>query len=251
MGLLTALGLFTIAPVRARPELTAADARRAMVWFPVVGAGLGTLAGLPLVAVDAAAPHAVTLGAVLAVGLLAVLTRGLHLDGLADTADGLGSRAPAERALSIMRQSDIGPFGVVTLVVVLLLDVTALASLPHGAWGGCAALAVAALTGRLAALHATAAAPARPDGFGALVHGAADRTAAAVLTVVALAAGGVLAASVGALWWWWPLTQVVALLVAAGVRRHTGRRFGGTTGDVYGALIEIATTVTLVGACLR
>ena len=58
---------------------------------------------------------------------LALLTRGLHLDGLADLADGLGSGQPAATALDIMRRSDIGPFGTVTLVLVLLTQVAALA----------------------------------------------------------------------------------------------------------------------------
>lgn len=248
--MITALGLFSIVPVPARP-LAECDARRAMRWLPLVGLALGAVAGLPLVAIAAGAPHATLLGAVLAVGALALLTRGLHLDGLADTADGLGSRAPAARALDIMRQSDIGPFGVVTLVLVLLADVASLAGLGGGAWTGCAALAVAAATGRVAALQATSAPPARPDGFGALVRGAATPPLQAVAVVAVLVVGGLLGTAVDATWWRWPLAQAVALAVAFALRRHTTRRFGGTTGDVYGAVIETATAVTLAGMCLR
>lgn len=250
MSLSASLGMFTVVPVPVR-DLSPADARGALRWFPLVGAALGAVAALPLVATAAWSPHAVPVAAVVAIGLLAALTRGLHLDGLADTVDGLGSRAPAERALAIMRQSDIGPFGVVAIVVVVLTDAAALAVMPHGAWTGCAALAVAAATGRLAVVHASAAAPARPDGFGALVHDAVRPWLAGVLTLVALSAGGLLAGAAGALWWWWPLVQTVALATAFGVRRHTSRRFGGTTGDVYGAVVEIATALTLVGMCLR
>ncbi|GAB2473894.1 adenosylcobinamide-GDP ribazoletransferase [Jatrophihabitans fulvus] len=247
--MITALGMFSIVPVPARTWADG-DGRRALRWLPVVGLALGAVAGLPLTAVAAATPHATLLGAVLAVAALALLTRGLHLDGLADTADGLGSRAPAARALEIMRQSDIGPFGVVTLVLVLLADVASLATL-DGVWTGCAALAVAAATGRVAALQATSAPPARPDGFGALVRGAAAPPLQAVAAGAVLVVGGLLAVAVDAGWWRWPLAQLVALVVAFALRWHTTRRFGGTTGDVYGAVIETATAVTLAGMCLR
>lgn len=245
-----ALGLFTIVPVRSH-DLGADGARRAVPWLPLIGAGLGAAAALPLVAIEHWAPHATVVGAVLTVALLAALTRGLHLDGLADTADGLGSRAPADRALAIMKQSDVGPFGVITLVVVLLADVFALASVPHGPWAGCAALAVAAATGRLAVVLATGAPTARPDGFGALVRGTVSTITATALTTAVLATGGLLAYVAGAPLWWWPLWQAVALAGAWALRVHTTRRFGGTTGDVFGALVETATAITLVGLCLR
>src|SRR5213080_4777965 len=127
-GLRRALALFTVLPVGHPSDLDRAEAVAALRWFPLLGASLGAVAGLPAVAVLHRAPHAQLLGAVLSVLLLALLTRGLHLDGLADTLDGLGSRAPAESALEIMRRSDVGPFGVIAIVSVLLIDVAALAS---------------------------------------------------------------------------------------------------------------------------
>ncbi|MYV40156.1 adenosylcobinamide-GDP ribazoletransferase, partial [Streptomyces sp. SID1328] len=74
------------------------------------------------------------LAAVASAAVPAALTRGLHLDGLADTADGLGSGKPAEQALAIMKRSDIGPFGVLTLVLTLLAQVAALAGLYGDSW---------------------------------------------------------------------------------------------------------------------
>ena len=105
-----------------------------------IGAGLGWWASSPLVA------------AIGGVATLAAVTRGLHLDGLADTADGLGSAMPAADALRIMKASDIGPFGVITLVLALLGQVLLLASAwgRHGAWYGACAIAVACVVGRLA-----------------------------------------------------------------------------------------------------
>ncbi len=110
------------------------------------------------------------LGATLAIGVLALLTGGLHLDGLADTADGLGSRRPRDEALAIMRRSDIGPFGVVALLFAVGVQVTGLAAVQPG-WPGAAALAVAVVTGRVAVVLAAGSPAARPDGFGALVAG--------------------------------------------------------------------------------
>ncbi len=97
------------------------------------------------------APHATCSGPCSPSPSLALLTRCLHLDGLADTADGLGSGAPAARALEIMRKSDIGPFGVVTLIFVLGADVAALGCLQGGPWTPVGVLAIAAATGRVAA----------------------------------------------------------------------------------------------------
>ena len=85
----------------------------------------------------------------LAVAVLALLTRGLHLDGLADTADGLGPLRGRERALQVMRQSDVGPFGVVTLVLTLLLQIACLAALLRQD-GGWLALWTAVVVARLA-----------------------------------------------------------------------------------------------------
>ncbi|NEA02421.1 adenosylcobinamide-GDP ribazoletransferase, partial [Streptomyces sp. SID10116] len=77
--------------------------------------------------------------------------RGLHLDGLADTADGLGSAKPADDALRIMKQSDIGPFGVITLLFVLLAQVAVLFQLYEASWArGAFAAVVSATAARLA-----------------------------------------------------------------------------------------------------
>jgi adenosylcobinamide-GDP ribazoletransferase len=192
------------------------------------------------------------IAALLGVATLAVLTRGLHLDGLADTADGLGSRASAERALEIMRRSDIGPFGVVTVVFIIGLDVAAVAQLTGNQWHACAALATAAATGRLAVVHAAlrGVPSARPTGFGAIVAGSVATPAALVEMGGVLGFGAAMAGLCDESVWKWVLAQGAALAVAYAVRLHTTRRFGGVTGDVFGALVEIATATTLVGIAL-
>ncbi len=130
-----------------------------------------------------------------AVGTAAVpaaLTRGLHLDGLADTADGLGSGKPAEDALRIMKQSDIGPFGVITLLFALLAQVAALGELYAQSWGhGVLAAVTAAVTARCALTLAsrTGVPAARPEGLGAAVAGTVP--AGAALLCAALVDGPV------------------------------------------------------------
>jgi adenosylcobinamide-GDP ribazoletransferase len=182
-----------------------------------------------------------------AVTVLGLLSGGLHLDGLADTIDGLGSRRPRQEALDIMRRSDTGPMGIAALLLVVLMQITALAAVSPG-WLGAAALITAVITSRVAVLLAAHAPAARPEGFGALLAGAATRraqvTAAVVLagavTVAGTAAGGPLLAARG-------MASVAAALgVAAGLRRVAVGRLGGLTGDVFGAMIELSAAVFLL-----
>ena len=248
------LGLFTIVPVRAAAAagLAPGDGVGALLWLPVLGAALGAVAGLPDVAVRQWAPHAGPLGAVLSVAALAIMTRCLHLDGLADTADGLASRASAERALEIMRRSDIGPFGVVAIVFTVLVDVVALSVVPGGPWTPVPILAVAAATGRVAAVQAAmrGVPAARSSGFGALVAGGVPAGAVAAWTVAVLMVGTVLAESARVPVIWLVVMQCCALAAGWLLRAHVVRRIGGTTGDVFGALVEVVTAVALVGMVL-
>ena len=163
-----AISTFTIAPV-GRVDIRERDGGLLLCWLVVIGGALGVVGGLVFVGVLSINDRAGLLAAVLAVGALALLTRGLHLDGLADTADGLGSRAPAERALEIMRRSDVGPFGVISVVLALGVDIAAVATYSDHRWHGLAVLVVATTTGRLAVAHGalTSVPAARPGGFGA------------------------------------------------------------------------------------
>lgn len=243
------LGLLTIIPVGAINAVDRRAARTAMLLAPLVGLLLGVIAAAVLVGVRALVPS--TLGALLAAALavaaLAYLTRALHLDGLADTADALGSGRRGDAALEIARRGDVGPFGVVTLVLMLLVQVTALAVASDAGWAALA-IVVAVVTGRVAALLAcTRGIPAaRPEGLGALVAGTVPRTAALAWVVLVVAG----AAAAGA--WMTGHAWVAVLGVGAGlvlgttlVARSVGR-LGGITGDVIGAAVEAATTTVLV-----
>ncbi len=248
------IGLLTVIPVGDIGVVDRRLARSAMLLAPVVGLVLGALGALVLIAVHALVPT--TLGALLAAALaiatLAYLTRALHLDGLADTADALGSGRRGEAALEIARRGDVGPFGVVTLVFVLLVQVAALAVASDAGWGA-PALILAVVTGRVAAVLACTRGipPARPDGLGALVAGTIPRIASAAWVVVmvigAFGVGMWLAAS-GA--WALPLAVVVGLALALAIVARCVRRLGGITGDVLGASVEVAATAALVALAL-
>ncbi|GGT01833.1 MULTISPECIES: adenosylcobinamide-GDP ribazoletransferase [Streptomyces] len=239
-GLRFAFGTLTVLPVRVH-RWDREAARGGMLCAPLAGLVVGgCAAGLGLLLLLLGAGP--LLAAVASVAVPAALTRGLHLDGLADTADGLGSGKPAEDALRIMKQSDIGPFGVLTLVLVLLAQAAVLAQLYDGSWARGAVAAVAsAVTGRLAlTLAARAGVPAaRPEGLGAAVAGAVP-TAAALGTGIGVVA---VAGAAGA-------HAAVAVAAGAGgaevLLRVCVRRFGGVTGDVFGAVAETAATVSLV-----
>jgi adenosylcobinamide-GDP ribazoletransferase len=248
-GLRLAISLLTVLPVRAG-RVDRETARWAMTLAPVAGLLVGLVAAVVL-AVSGWLGFGSLLGAALAAAAMALLTRGLHLDGLADLADGLGSGKPAAEALAIMKKSDIGPFGVIALVLTLAVQITAIAEAPV------AGVVVAAMTGRLAVTWAcrSRVRAARPEGLGALVAGTVgplDAIAATVVTAVvaALAAltgpgGGAHDAVLGA------VAVLAGLAASVALLRHAVRRLGGVTGDVLGALVETAVTAALLMMSLR
>ncbi len=236
-GLRLALTTFTIWPSRPA-RIDRETAGLAMLWCPFVGIGLAVTASIVL---ETKRIVPTPLACVLAVITLALMTRGLHLDGLADTVDGLASRKPAPRALDIMSEGPIGALGAAALALCLLVDVLALDA-SAAAGRGFETLLVSIVTGRVAMVWACVPGvpPARPDGMGALVARTVPRAAAASWTV-ALVIGAFLFGEVRGV-----AAVLVALAVALGVRVHAGRRLGGITGDVLGALCEIATAATLI-----
>ena len=216
--------------------------------LPVVGVTLGLFAaGTVWAGRWAFGPHSF-LAAVMAVAALLLLTRGLHLDGLADTADGLGCYGSPDRALSVMREGTVGPFGVAAVVVVIMTEAGALSAMSPG-WSGAAAVVTAVTAGRVAAvLTCQRGFPAaRGSSLGARVAESQTLSALAGWTVVA----AMLSVPATPRPWQGPVVVVFALATTAVAVRHCVRRFGGVTGDVMGAAIELTNALTLVGLSIR
>jgi len=247
------MSLFTTIPAGVSGMLDDEVAAKAILWLPGIGLLLGAIGGGVLLAVgtlNTTGPGRL-LGAALAVAVIAVLTGGLHLDGLADTADGLGSRRPADAALEIMRRSDIGPMGVGALVLVLLIQVAAVAAVPRLPLA-VAALALAEVTGRVSVVVATSSPAARPGGFGALVAGrttGAERALTAGVLACAVAAAG-LTAGGPALAVLGLAATLAGLLAGWLLQRAARRRLGGMTGDVFVRFHEMS-EISRRGFCAR
>jgi adenosylcobinamide-GDP ribazoletransferase len=234
-----ALAFLTIAPL-GRFALSERDVALGVVAFPLVGALVGT--GVALVGLALDDVLTAFLAAAVAVAFEAGLTGGIHLDGLADTADGLGART-RERALAVMREGSIGAFGASALALDLLLKTGAVAAL-LAEEDAVLALASAYALGRAAPLALAWALPsARPaDGSGRIL----TELSPSFLLIGGLVLAGVLA---GALAGFLALALVGGALVATLVVGAVATwRLGGTTGDVLGASIELATTGSLLAA---
>jgi adenosylcobinamide-GDP ribazoletransferase len=245
-GPLESAALLTVLPV---PAAAARSTRGVLPWAPLVGLVLGGgAAGAGVLGARFVSPLT---GAVLAVGVLALLTRGLHLDGLADTADGLGPIRARERALQVMRQGDVGPFGVTALVLVLLLQAATAAALLARP-GGWLAVWTAVVVARLAMTRTGLPGVATAEGS-SLGRAVAGTVSAGWFTgwLVVVAAGAATAA--GAVGGQRLLIAVLAGLVAGLLgaellRWRATARLGGVTGDVMGAMGETAAAMVLLVA---
>lgn len=220
------------------------DLGRAVVWFPVVGAGLGLCgAGIAYAANEAAVPPMLT--ALLLVSLGAWSTGAIHLDGLADTADGFGGGRSRDAVLRIMRDPRLGSFGALALILVVSMKAAALAVLvERGTYAAVLTTAPALARGTVAPLGFWLPYARPGGGLGEAIARKTTKVAVALTTaaavVIALAALG--AAGVAAL--------VAAGVVTLGVGAAARRRIGGVTGDVFGACIELTEVAVLAAGVL-
>jgi adenosylcobinamide-GDP ribazoletransferase len=233
-----AIAFLTRVPLPARLEAGAREVGRAMLFFPAVGAALGALLAAAGLGLSRALP--LPLAAVLVVALGTAATGALHLDGLADTADGLGGGRDAEHALRIMRDHAVGTYGAAALALALLVKAAAIAAL-LGRPGAAAWLPVAGALSRWVIVPVARFAPsARPDGLGASVAAHVGPLEVVGATVLALGLTIGLTGVRGVAAW---ATVAVAGAALAEVCR---RRIGGMTGDTLGATGELAEALVLV-----
>jgi len=237
-----ALTFLTIFPWPRRAPAGPRDLALSMLWFPGVGALLGLVVWGALEGLLQIFPAPVA--AALTLGLLVAATRGLHLDGLADTADGVLGGATPEARLRIMKDSRVGAFGVMALVLVLLLKYTLFSVWAEGGMGPELLLFTAGSRWGMVLL-AFISPYARPEGgLGRAMTAGVTLPVAAGATASAL----VLAVLVSGL-------SGVLLLVGAGLvvwlmSLYFRRVLGGVTGDVLGAANEVLEVLLLAGGFL-
>jgi adenosylcobinamide-GDP ribazoletransferase len=223
--------LLTRLPVRPRTVVDD-DLRAAVALFPAVGVVVAATA----IAVRAATGPLVGPGAatVLAIAATIVVTGAFHEDGLADSADGLWGGSSPEQRIAIMRDSRLGTYGATALFLSLALRWSLLAPLPLGRFA--AAELSAHVLGRAAGVVLAASLPpvGGGEGLGAKVIGPIGTG-----TAVVVGGTGAAAAVVGGGRWWWILFGLLGLAVWV-VRSTARRRLGGLTGDLLGAVTQLA-----------
>lgn len=234
--LLLAVQFLTRIPVPSLQAITPRDTGRSLLFYPLVGLLLGALL---LVAGQLLHDASPLLRAVLLVAVWVVLTGALHLDGLADMADGwIGGHGDRERTLAIMKDPYCGPMGVTALLLLLLLKVAALEQV---AGSEPALLIIAPLLGRTILVLLFLTTPyVRAGGLGEVLARELPRPAAWLAVVAVLLGVAVVR---------WELVLAVLLLFFL-FRMALMARLGGTTGDTAGGLLEIGETTVLLCAAL-
>ncbi len=241
-GLLAALRFLTVLPLPGKVGTSAAELAGSAPWFPVVGLLIGAAAAGFAEGVYLGAPPLVA--AVLVVIALGAVSKGLHLDGLADSADGLLSSRNRERMLEIMKDSHLGTMGVLALLAVLGLKVAALASLPpERVWVAALLMPVA---GRSTMTMLMGLLPyARPEGGlgGLFPLGRSPWLALGALGAL-LVVGGAVGREMGL------AVAVVAAALALLFGARVQRALGGMTGDTLGATCELGELAAVLTVAL-
>jgi adenosylcobinamide-GDP ribazoletransferase len=229
-GLVVAARYLTIVPIPGPRRSRAAALGRSAPWFPVIGLGIGVVLAVADRATQVIFP--LLLAGLLTVTIWKLLTGGLHLDGLADCLDGLGGR-DAEHRLAIMRDSRIGAFGALGLILLLLLEIAALTEMPSGVRAR-ALLVVPTVARATPPLLARLFSPAKQDGQGAAFGAGVGVLAAPIALSVALVVASAALRGLGI------VVLIVSVVSALVLTRFFAMRVSGITGDVLGAAIEIA-----------
>jgi len=249
-GVKLAFGTLTTIPVPTPARIDRQVAGRAMALAPLTQLPLvGVLLLWGWVVREAPVPPLVAAATTLVAVTLA--TRGMHLDGLADTADGLSASYDRAKALDVMRRGNIGPSGVAAVVLVLLVDAAALASLLATGRGIVLVCLSVVASRQLLAWACCAGVPsAREEGLGATVAGTVQPAMVGLGFILLLGVSALATQESGSTWWTGPVAMGSAAMGGVAVIRRATRRFGGITGDVLGAVIEVSLAVSLTASTL-
>jgi adenosylcobinamide-GDP ribazoletransferase len=245
-GVRLAFSWLTVLPVRGPETVDRGAAARAIRVAPVVGVLLGVGAAAVMWVLTTAGMGG-TLAGFVTVALLALATRGMHLDGLADTMDGLGCYGPPERAREVMKSGGVGAFGAAALVFAVAIQGLSFGALADaGRWP---AIVLAVAAGRVAVVLAcmlpVEAAPG--SGFGVLV---ANTQPVPIALAWAIPLLGLAALAIPPYYSLGPIAVAAGLIAALAAARHCVRRFGGLNGDILGAALELTVTLTAAIATL-
>ncbi len=241
--LLRALGLLTILPIRPQWN-EGVQPGRAMAWYPLVGAAIGGIVAAVMLALDRSGvwDRAPLLSAALTLAAWVIPTGALHLDGWADCCDALFVPVDRARRLEIMKDPRLGSFGGVGLILLIVIKLGAVSA----SAGSPAVFILTPALARWALVIAATIFPlAKQEGMAFFFGRSLGRregviaTATAALLLALCWRGG--ATSLLAL----PIVASLAMVAVAG---FATRRLGGLTGDVYGAIVEICETATLIAA---
>lgn len=232
--LLTAFNLMTTIPLPASKDWQTGDSGRASAWYPFVGLIIGGLTWLAWTGTTRLFPTLVA--GILTLILWVALTGGLHLDGLADCCDGLLASTTVERRLEIMKDSRLGAFGGIGLILVLMVKAATLSALTTETSFG---IILAASLARWCVLPAGLLPLARPSGMGADFKAGFRPWFVAAGAIVPLGLAIVLGAR-------GLISLVAGLLAAALVLWLAKSRIGGVTGDVFGMTVEVVEVVSLL-----
>jgi adenosylcobinamide-GDP ribazoletransferase len=232
---LAALQFLTIFPWPRRGDRSAGEVAAGAAYFPLVGFILGAVLAGANSLLEPSVPAGLL--SVALVALLAWLSRGLHLDGLADTFDGLGAGGERERVLKIMDDTHTGVFGLLAIVLVILFKVRAIELMDAERWR---ALLIAPVLGRWAMVLLGYRSKAAKAGLGSILiaHMRAKHLIVATVATLVLAAA---------------LLEIMGIAIMIGIavftiacKTYFHRRLGGVTGDVFGAVGELSETLVLV-----
>lgn len=247
-GIRLAVGTLTALPIPPPRRVDRSVTGFAMVVAPLAVVPLGLLVGLACWAGRELQLEPLAVSAV-AIGALAMGSRALHLDGLADTADGLTASYDQERSLNVMKSGNTGPAGVAIIVIVLGVQIAALANVIHHPYGPVlAGVLVCASRAALALACMKGVPAAREDGLGVTY----TQTVPRVVTLALWAAAAAITAAAFELaeipWWHGLIAVAVAATVVGLLLIRSVKRFGGVTGDTFGASIELALATLLISA---